>query len=122
MIRNNHKGFTLLEVMIALTIVAIGLTAVLTLGIRSIETSERVERTSQAVLLAQQKMAEIESGVIPKPDDGEEQPFEPPQQQFSWTASYTPTPITGLRQMTLEVLWQDGSSKGSVTLDSYVKD
>lgn len=54
-----NKGFTFLEVLAALAIVAIALVALLRLHLISIRTTERNATTTRAGLLAQEKMAEL---------------------------------------------------------------
>ncbi|MBI4374278.1 MAG: type II secretion system protein [Deltaproteobacteria bacterium] len=76
--KNRSKGFTLLEVTIAVAILAVSLMALMNFQSQSILASARAERLLIATLLAKQKMStlllEIEKG-IPKgefPDEREE--------------------------------------------------
>ena len=63
MLKSRHNnGFTLLEVMIALAIVGIVLVTLIGLETRTIQLAERQERVTQATLLAQEKMTEVEIG------------------------------------------------------------
>ena len=117
----DNRGLTLLEVMIALSVAAISLTALLSLGIRTIQTGDRVERTTQAVLLAQRLMSDFESGAAPLPGDGEAGTFEPPAENYRWDVTYAPTPIGSLQQISLRVLWEGAAPQEAVTLDSYVQ-
>ena len=75
----DKRGFTLLEVMIAVAILAISLLALMNFQSQAILASDRAERITVSTFLAQQKMAEtlleIEKG-IPKgdfPDEKEEE-------------------------------------------------
>ena len=52
------KAFTFIEVIVALTVVSISLLALLRLHLISIRMTETAEITSQAVFLADQKLAE----------------------------------------------------------------
>jgi len=56
----NHTGFTLLEVMVALSIIAIALTSVYKLHGQTIDMFNDIKFYTSAPLLAQSKMAEIE--------------------------------------------------------------
>ena len=58
----DDNGFTLLEVLIALAIVGIALVTLIGLETRTILLAERQQRVTQATLLAQGKMTEIEIG------------------------------------------------------------
>lgn len=75
----NNFGFTLLEVMIAVAILAISLLALMNLQSQALLASARAEKISISTWLAQQKMAdillEVEKGVLKGefPDEKEEQ-------------------------------------------------
>ena len=56
----NHFGFTLLEVMVAMAIIAIALTAVLGSQSQSVSLASEAKFSTTAPLLAQSKMAQIE--------------------------------------------------------------
>ena len=58
-IRNNPKGFTLLEVMIAVAVLTIALAAILGLQSRSLTLASESRFQTTAALLAQGKMAEV---------------------------------------------------------------
>ena len=61
------KAFTFIEVMVALTVVALALSALIRLQLISINLTERTEMTTQAVLLAEEKMAELMTGSLSAP-------------------------------------------------------
>lgn len=63
---NKDSGFTLLEVMVAVAIIAIALTAVLGSQSQSVSLASEAKFHTMAALLAQNKMAEIR---LKKPDD-----------------------------------------------------
>ena len=62
---DTHKGFTFLEVLAALAIVAIALVALLHLHLISIRTTERNDIHTRAGFLAQQKIAELTAKEYP---------------------------------------------------------
>ncbi len=64
--KNIDCGFTLLEVMVAMAIIAIALTAVLGSQSQSVSLASEAKFNTTAALLAQSKMAEIR---LKKPDD-----------------------------------------------------
>mgnify|MGYP001405844763 CR=1 FL=1 len=118
---NNKGGFTLLEVMIALAIVSIALVAMLGLTQRNILVNDRLQQMTRATFLAKQKMAEIEHGVqqgleVNKGD------FPPPNQNFSWSILYSSTPIQGIKQIDLSVIWGDEKENELITLTSFLQD
>lgn len=117
--RNHNKGFTLLEVMVALTIVSITLIAVLGLTQRNILINEKLQQMTRATFLAKQKMAEIENSIQQSLDQNQGV-FEEPNQDFRWRAIYTPTQISGIEQIDLSVLWGEEKKNELVTLTSFM--
>jgi general secretion pathway protein I len=55
----NCRGFTLLEVMVALAVIAIGLTALLGSHSQSVSLATEAKFNTTVALLAQQKMTEL---------------------------------------------------------------
>src|SRR5919106_3503736 len=80
-------GFTLLEVMIALAVVAIALVPLLRLHLLSLDATLRAQDLTTEVLLAKEKMATLP----PFPEAGEEQgTFEGPEfERFRWQTVVT---------------------------------
>ena len=103
----NSKGFSLMEVMIAIAILAVSLLAVFNLQSTSLMGSARAQRLSIATQLAQYKMSktllEIEQGIVKGefPDEKEESgTFEEEEQpNLGWTVKIQkadiPAPPTG---------------------------
>ena len=116
---HNQAGFTLLEVMVALAIIAMVLVVMLGLVQRNILTNERLQKMTRATLLAKQKMAEVENKMIPA--DQIQGTFDEPNQEFTWHIVYTPTPITGIQQIDLSVIWGAEKENEQVTLISFLK-
>jgi general secretion pathway protein I len=112
------KGFTLLEVMVALAIMAgVLLTVISSFNYHlSIITRDREETT--ALLLARAKMEELE--LVKK--DGlqgvQEGTFAPDHPEISWKAEVTGTAIVIFRKLTLTVTW--GSDKRTLSLVHYI--
>jgi general secretion pathway protein I len=119
--RQKDSGFTLLEVMVALAIVGIALVVMLGLVQRSILVNSRLQQMTRATLLAKQKMSEVETGVhlLDEQQQGE---FAEPNQNYSWRADYTPTPLTGIEQVDISVIWGREENNELVTLTSFVKE
>jgi general secretion pathway protein I len=116
-----NSGFTLLEVMVALSIVGIALVVMLGLTQRSILVNDRLQQMTRATLLAKQKMAEIENGISSELDQNRGD-FSEPNQNFSWRSITTPTPIVGIAQIDLSVIWGDERENELVTLTSFIKE
>ncbi len=86
--KNSQQGFTLLEVLIALTIMAVAFAAILSIEAGSIESSIKTRNMITVQMLARNLMIEterkIESKVfseIKKEDAGQ---FEAPYQEYKW--------------------------------------
>ena len=117
------RGFTLLEVMIATAIVAMAVTVLLGLANRSLAVHERLQRTTQATLLAQSRLAEIEvaarTGGSRQDESGD---FAPPDQLFHWQSLWSETPLPAIRRIDLTVSWGEVARNEAVTLTSFVRD
>jgi len=120
--RQCNKGFSLLEVMIALAIVAIALVSLLGLSNRSILVQDKVQRLTRATMLAQQLMSEQELNVDKSRTDWEpqEDEFSEPFADFRWQISYQDTLINQVKQVTVIVLWGDAEKNEQVQLVSFL--
>jgi len=115
------KGFSLLEVMIALAIVAIALVTLLGLSNRTILVQDRVQKLTRATLLAQQLMSEQELKPATQQNWApEEDVFAAPFEDFRWQVSYQDTLINQVKQVTVTVLWGEAEKNESVELVSFL--
>ena len=121
-LRRCNKGFSLLEVMIALAIVAIALVSLLGLSNRSILVQDKIQRLTQATFLAQQLMSEEELNVEGRRLSWEdrEDVFTEPFETFRWEISYQETLISRVKQVTVIVLWGDPDKNERVQLVSFL--
>lgn len=118
------RGFTLLEVMIAVAILAIGFVVLLQAHITNLKMAAHLQLRTKAILLAEKKMAEIESGKTKNAgsrngDFGELFP------EFCWEESITPvTGASGLKADFLRaqvvVYWEEGAHKENVRFVTYL--
>jgi len=120
--RNRNAGFTLLEVMIALAIVAIALVSLLGLANRSIAVQERLQRMTRGTLLAQEKMTEIELAaeaktLIYEPAEGV---FAEPFSDFRWHMEFAETPLPVVTQVTVTVAWGVEDRNEAVDLSNFL--
>ena len=115
-------GFTLLEVMVALAIVSIALVALMGLGNRSIAVNAQLQKITQATLLAQQRMTEVEieasHGALQVLN--EEGVFDEPFAEFRWRLNYEDTPLPNLQIVTVTVAWGDEARNELVDLNSFI--
>src|SRR5919201_4688145 len=119
-------GFTLLEVLVAVAIVALALVTFMGLHLRSLDATIRAQDLTTAVLLAQGKMATM--GEFP--DTGQEQgKFEGPElERFQWATAVTEHTLDALpgggqavtvRRLEVTVFWADGQQTHHYTLEAY---
>lgn len=119
-------GFTLLEVLVAVAIVALALVTFMGLHLRSLDATIRAQDLTTAVLLAQGKIAAM--GEFP--ETGEEQgKFEGPDlERFQWATAVTEHTLDALadggqtvtvRRLEVTVSWADGQQLRYYTLEAY---
>jgi len=120
--RSNTQGFTLLEVMIALVIIGIALIACLTLTNRCIYSHEQVQRITTATMLAQHKMSELEvqsrNGRLSLSSQRGDWPK--PYGQYRWQVEFNDTPVSGVQQVTVTIIWGQQQRNEEVRIDSFL--
>ncbi len=122
-------GFTLIEAIVALTIVSISLVGLIRLHLISIRMIEAAELTSQAVLLAEEKIAETLA--LGYPEKGTESGIvERNTLSMRWRTEITDlqshslaeAKITGLRKISVDVGWEQGTAYKNLQMSTYVAD
>lgn len=122
-------AFTFIEVVIALTIVSISLMALLKLQLVSVRTVGRAQATSQAVFLANEKIAETLAGGYPE-EGTDSGVADKNGLSLNWrteVAELRPPDldearITGLRSVLVDVSWQQGAGRHNLRMSTYVAD
>lgn len=129
-IRETSSGaFTFVEVIIALTIVAVSLLGLIRLHIISINMAEVAETTSQAVLLAEEKIAETMAEGFPK-QGSNCGTVQKNALCFDWQTEVADlrapkldqADISELRKISVDVSWKQGISRKSLQMSTYVAD
>ncbi len=113
-----QTGFTLLEVMIAMAILALVAVAFLRAQASSIRMVDESVQISMATLLAKERMAELESRGFPEPGNssgsgGDAFPT------FRWEHVISTTDIPDIRKAVVRVLWTEGDLQRSMELTAY---
>ena len=116
--RESGKGFTLLEVLVAVAILGAGLTVLLGAVNRNLIMASQSKNLSIAGLLAQRKMAEIE--LEGYPDIKQEQGQFEDAPEFNWYLTVLPYQIanldTEIRIVILRITWDDGKKDFQVSM------
>jgi general secretion pathway protein I len=118
MTQNKANGFTLMEVMIAMAILAIALVAVFQLQSQSISMSTESRFMTTAALLAQSKMVEVEAGssLVNHKDDGD---FGPDYSQYTWHLEVGDTQLSQFKKIEVTVINKLFASGGTYKLVLY---
>lgn len=118
---HSPDGFSLLEVMIAMAVIAIALVTLLGLSNRTVLVQERIQKLTRATLLAQQIMSEQEAGITRAGSLGDQEgTFEAPFADFQWRISYEDTLIPQVQQIIVTVIWGAEQQNEQVELTSFV--
>jgi general secretion pathway protein I len=119
--RRSEGGFTLLEVLISLVIIATVLITCLRAQNGSIRLYNLSRDMTVATILARQKMGEIDVGGFPElgeedGDCGEQFPG------FTWRTEVSETPFEEARRVNLSIVWKDGIRERRVDVVAYITD
>ena len=115
MTRNTRKGFTLLEVMVALAIMASVIVTLLGavnyhLGIIAGE-----RNSTELTILARYRLTELQQGTLQEKSQGT---FAPTRPEIKWKSELTETQLPGLKKLIVRV--QRNGEKEEVTLVRYI--
>ena len=127
--RGRMRAFTFVEVVVALAIVSISLLALLRLHIISISMVDKAQITSQAVLLANEKIAETVAAGYPE-EGTNSGTMEKNGLMLNWQTEVTDlrlpqldkVHITGLRKILVDISWKQGVSRKQLQMSTYVAD
>lgn len=118
-----QNGLTLVEVLLAVAIMAIGIISVLRGYANALATLEAGQFTIDATNLTKNKMAEIELALMEEeelPTAGEAGNFEDPFDDFMWKWTIEPLETDGLHRLALTVSHQNNPR--TMELLTYVAD
>ncbi|MBX3326666.1 MAG: prepilin-type N-terminal cleavage/methylation domain-containing protein [Nitrospira sp.] len=130
--RSSERGFTLLEVLLAIALLAIALPVLLGLRNFDLDLQSRAAELTAATLLAQEKLLEIElAGQYPVGEImGEFLPLPlgsqtalqatPRAVGYRWKRTISPTPLEFVREVRLRISWLRGEREESVEVSTYV--
>lgn len=117
------RGFTLLEVLVAMSIIATALVALLSLQSRSIKMVESAEMYEGARMLAERLMGEGElKGVTGSESNGVEGPYKWVLTEMRITPESMPEGVQALpgRQLSLDISWKEGKREEKLNFAEYI--
>lgn len=118
--RAGAAGFTLIEVMVAMTIVAFAFVGLLGLHNRNLKMIGDDQNLTQATLLARRFITEMEV-VEQWPDTGTSRGEFPEVPGFYWERDVEDTDLTTVRRVVLHVFW-DERNPNAVELVYFIRD
>ena len=114
----SQAGTTLLEVMVAVAIASIALVSFVTLVITSLDMENHARKITEATLIADEKLKEIERAGYPEPGRSEGLVSEQDPSGYSYALVVTDTPIQNVREIDIEIYWD--KKRSSVELTTYI--
>jgi prepilin-type N-terminal cleavage/methylation domain-containing protein len=121
------RGFTLLEIMVAVALLGLVLVTLLGLKNRTMQDVMLADHITTATLLAKREMTELLQNRASRPQESEiEDKFEEEEfSDYTWKKTFTPLMIDTpngpikITEIKVAVLWQEGNRQESVELVSY---
>ena len=117
--RNRRSGFTLVEMIVATLILAIGISAALACISSATHSTGVAAEYTTAAILAHQRFAELEqqpSTVTAGDTNGS---FTDDFSNFSWQQTIETTDVTSLMKVTVVISWPSGSSPRTAQFVTY---
>ena len=119
-LHNNNKGFTLLEIVVALAIAAMTLPALLQAFSNGIRNYSVIENKTTAYYLLKLKMGQVE--MTGYPEVGSDEGDFGEDSRFKWATEITESDIEGLREVVVTILWDERGRERSIELSTYMAD
>ena len=129
---DNSRGFTLLEVLIAIAILALALPILLGLRNWDLDLQSRAVDITAATLLAQEKLMEAEMSLVYPIGETTGDFRNPPlgyqalgdiserADKYRWKRIITTTPLNAVREVKIQILWQQGNNEEVLEASTYV--
>jgi general secretion pathway protein I len=115
---SSQKGITLLEVMVSVAIASIALVSLIALVLTSLGMEEYARKMTEATMIADDRMKDIERKELPEPGQIEEFVNKDDPSGFFVKQNISETIINDVRLVEVEVFWD--KKRHSVLLSSYM--
>ena len=128
----SERGFTLLEVLLAIALLAIALPVLLGLRNFDLDLQSRATELTAATLLAQEKLLEVELAgqyavgetlgeFLPLPLGSQTSLQAVPRAVgYRWKRTIAPTPLEFVREVRIKISWPRGDREESLEVSTYV--
>ncbi|MDD5132182.1 MAG: type II secretion system protein [bacterium] len=114
---NDHNGFMLIEILIALAILSLGLVVLIQSMSSTLKTVSKSWRLVEATNLAESKLAQIRSGYcdygVSRGDFGDSNPG------FSWEIEALPA-FEHVDKISLKILWSENDEKKNILIETLL--
>ena len=115
------SGFTLLEVMIAMTLVAIVFVPLLTLRNQNIAETRYARKLLRAEFLSNEKFATLQ--LLGKPSLGEDKgDFGEAFPDYRWEEEVSESPLDSVKEIRLKIFWKKGDGEENLESVQYFRD
>lgn len=123
------RGFTFIEVLVALAVASIAMLGLLGLHLTSLRTADAAQARTEAVFLAQAKLAEASASDYPR-QGADAGTVERNGLRLSWQTEVSDAgppaagglALRGLRRVRSTVTWQQGADRKSMQMETYLAD
>jgi prepilin-type N-terminal cleavage/methylation domain-containing protein len=120
--KNSLTGFTFIEVLVTVVIIAVGLVAIMNWVPLNIQTKIKLERRTTAIFLAQERVDDIKRSALANYDDNFNwavpQSWSVPYDNFRWTSSDNPD-TAALRSISVSA-WHIEEPDNKITFDTKI--
>ena len=116
LIKGDSRGFTFIEVMIAMAIISGVIVTLITSLNLHMGYVDSTTNSVKAVMLGSEKLRELPGATESEVMTGD---FGPDNKEFTWKYTATPSKFTGVARGKMTVTW---GSAGEITLSSYKAD
>lgn len=101
--RAKQKGFTLIEVLLALSVIAIALTALFKATAQNVSNTQRIKEKTISHWVAMQGVTMVQLGLLQLANQEVTKVTSMLGQRWYWRAKMTSTPIKSIQQITITV-------------------
>lgn len=118
-ILKKNKGFTLIEVLVALAILSIALTTIIKVTVLNIKNTIYLQNKTIAAWVGTQVINEARIGLIKLSDDNEDHEVKMLNQEWKWQGEMVSTPNAHIKKIVVDV-FDKASEARLIELESYV--